>query len=638
MNIAMLAHPYDDSDAILQARTQLLARGDIPAGIVEATIARSWKRCVEYGLDAERRVEDTSLSSTEMHLLRDQNGLLLKHARPEMETLHEQISRSSSMVILTDANGMILHTQGDDDFLDTAMRVALREGSSWGEAWRGTNAIGTALLERTPVAVHAAEHFVEHHHLLSCAAVPILDPQGRLIGALDVSNDYRLRQKHTLALVRMSAQMVENRLFGASHGGGIALHFHARQEFVGTLWEGIAVFSPDGELLALNRSGRFQLGLEHMELGRRCFDDLFHMPFAGLHDRLRKGSSPLFPLHFDNNARVYARLHIAGDYRRAAAPASVTETAALDRLNLGDARLARSISQVKRVLDRGIPILVEGETGTGKELFAQAIHQSSRRRGEFVAINCAALPESLIESELFGYEEGAFTGAKRRGSPGRIAQADGGTLFLDEIGDMPPALQARLLRVLQERRVTPLGGGAQREIDIAVVSATNRKLSDMVARGEFRSDLYYRLNGLSVTLPPLRDRSDLPALLERLLQAEQAEVVIGGDVLALFRQHTWPGNIRQLHTVLRTALALMGDAPVLLREHLPQSLLDELEMEQPGTLPVETAMARHDTLDRIEAETIRCTLLAHAGNISSAARQLGISRNTLYRKLKAGLV
>ncbi|HEY3327322.1 MAG TPA: sigma-54-dependent Fis family transcriptional regulator [Novimethylophilus sp.] len=620
----MRLNPLDDSSEILQARSQLLTRGDIPAGIVEATIERSWKRCVGYGLDAARSVEDARLGGAELRSLRDQNGLLLSHARPEMETLHEQISRSCSMIILTDADGMILHALGDDDFLDTATRVSLREGTSWGENWRGTNAIGTALLERAPVAVHATEHFVEHHHLLSCAAAPILDPQGMLVGALDVSNDYRLRQKHTLALVRMSAQMIENRLFGATHSGGITLHFHARQEFVGTLWQGIAVFSHDGLLLALNRSGRFQLGLEHVQLERRTFDDLFHMPFAKLYGRLQHGISPPFPLHLENGARVYARLQMEPDQRRIAAVAEPRPASALESLNHGDTRLARTIDQLRRVIDRDIPILIEGETGVGKELFAQAIHRASRRsRAEFVAINCAAMPEGLIESELFGYEEGAFTGARRKGSPGKLVQADGGTLFLDEIGDMPLSLQARLLRVLQERRVTPLGGGAARTIDIAIVSATNRKLRELVARGEFRSDLYYRLNGLAVTLPPLRERSDLKPLVEKLLEREQAGAIrIADEVMALFRAHCWPGNIRQLHTVLRTALALMGDEQTMLREHLPQSFLDELGMEHA------------DTLDRLEADTIRSTLLAHAGNVSSAARQLGISRTTLYRKLK----
>lgn len=622
----MHARPLDDA-RIIDARSQLLARGDIPSGVVADTIERSWRRCMNYGLDATRMVQDARLSTGELRTLREKNGLLIAHAKPEMETLHEQISSTGSIVLLTDADGMILHALGDDDFLDTATRVSLQEGVSWGESWRGTNAIGTALQERVPVAVHAAEHFVEHHHRLSCSAVPILDANGSVVGALDVSNDYRVRQQHTLALVRMSAQMIENRLFNARHDDGIALYFHARQEFVGTLWQGIAIFAHDGKLKALNRSGRFQLGLEHAALDRLVFDELFDQSFGVLQSRLQGGMSPLLPLRMGNGARIYARLQAPHEQQRIVSRMQNRPSAnALEALNHGDLRLARAIDQVKRVIDRDIPILIEGETGVGKELFAQAIHQSSRRCNKpFIAINCAALPEGLIESELFGYEEGAFTGARRRGSPGKLLQADGGTLFLDEIGDMPLSLQARLLRVLQERRVTPLGGEA-RPVDIAIVSATNRKLGELVAQGEFRSDLYYRLNGLAVTLPPLRERADLKALTRHLLEKEQADGVrFSDEVAALFESHPWPGNLRQLHTVLRTALALKDDGDQLSREHLPQSFIDELGMQ-----PVDT----EGSLDKLETESIRNTLLAHAGNVSSAARQLGISRTTLYRKLR----
>ena len=245
-----------------------------------------------------------------------------------------------------------------------------------------------------------------------------------------------------------------------------------------------------------------------------------------------------------------------------------------------------------------------------------------------MAVNCAALPEGLIESELFGYEEGAFTGARRRGSLGKIEQAHGGTLFLDEIGDMPLALQARLLRVLQERSVTPLGGNKARPVEFSLVSATNQKLREKVERGEFRSDLYYRLNGLTVNLPPLRQRADLPALLELLLQIEHAEhAEFTEEVMAIFKVHPWPGNIRQLHNVLRTALALSGGEPIT-ELHLTQDFMDDMGR-------AEEAAEERATLDDMAGEAIRAALKAHEGNVSAAARQLGISRNTMYRRMKA---
>jgi transcriptional regulator with PAS, ATPase and Fis domain len=317
-----------------------------------------------------------------------------------------------------------------------------------------------------------------------------------------------------------------------------------------------------------------------------------------------------------------------------------TSAANLDLLNNGDAQVSRAIKQVKQALNHPIPILIQGETGVGKDLFAKAIHDASpRKNGPWVAVNCAALPEGLIEAELFGYEEGAFTGARRKGSAGKLVQAHGGTLFLDEIGDMPLSLQARLLRVLQDRNVTPLGSTQSIQVDFSLISATNQKLKEKVERGEFRSDLYYRLNGLSVQLPALRARTDLTALIQIILQIEQSShVQVGKEVMALFAAHPWPGNIRQLHNVIRTAIAL-SDGELLTMDCLTQDFLDEMQSS--------TAIKARDTLPEIEtsslteitAEAIQRAMQKHHGNISAVARTMGMSRNTLYRKLKTlGLV
>jgi transcriptional regulator with PAS, ATPase and Fis domain len=317
-------------------------------------------------------------------------------------------------------------------------------------------------------------------------------------------------------------------------------------------------------------------------------------------------------------------------------PAKRTSAANLDLLNSGDAKIERAIAQIKQVLSRDIPILIQGETGVGKELFARAIHEASAQaQAPWVAVNCAALPEGLIEAELFGYEEGAFTGAKRKGSPGKIEQADGGTLFLDEIGDMPLSLQARLLRVLQERTVTPLGSSKSIPVNFSLISATNLKLKDKVESGEFRSDLYYRLNGLSVALPPLRQRGDLAALIKIILQIEHADhVKITPAVMTIFEQHPWPGNIRQLHNVLRTALALADGEPIS-ELHLTQDFIDEMSTAKQAQIQPATPNSNIQNLDEITSKAIMKAMQDHAGNVSAAARQLSISRNTLYRKLKA---
>ncbi|HSI21679.1 MAG TPA: sigma-54-dependent Fis family transcriptional regulator [Methylophilaceae bacterium] len=629
----------DDTQAVLRARQEFFSAGRVRQGAVAEAIERSWRRCLDNGLDTSSPIVNELITQDELAHKCEQNELLLSHARPEMATLNEQISHTRSMVILTDDEGLILHSLGDDNFLSAAQRIALSPGCSWHEEQRGTNAIGTALADKAPMTVQGAEHYMERHHILSCSAVPIFGAANELVGTLDVSNDYLMPQQHTLALVKMAAQMIENRLFRASCKGEFALHFHARPEFIGTLWEGIAVFSGDGTLVALNRSGQFQLELAGPARGIH-FDSLFDMPLNATLARGASAEQLIFPLRLANGARLFARLEISPERSSAASRAEFaatrpkrTSAANFDMLDSGDPRVARAIAQVRMVLQQDIPILIEGETGVGKELFARAIHDaSSRSHGPWVAVNCASLPEGLIESELFGYEEGAFTGARRRGSTGKLEQAHGGTLFLDEIGDMPLALQARLLRVLQERSVTPLGGSKAKTLDFSLVSATNQKLREKVESGEFRSDLYYRLNGLSVTLPPLRQRTDLSALLDMLLQIEHAEhAEFTPEVMELFHMHPWPGNIRQLHNVVRTALALASGKPIT-EMHLTQDFLDDLER-------LVAAEPEGATLDDLAGEAIRTALRSHEGNVSAAARQLGISRNTMYRRMKAlGLV
>jgi sigma-54 dependent transcriptional regulator, acetoin dehydrogenase operon transcriptional activator AcoR len=642
-----------------QARELFFDHGELPDGLVDPLIVRSWERCLRFGLDESHAAPAIdAMDRVALKTEQDRNRYLLQMGRPIMEHVYDQIRESGSMVILADANGLLLETVGDPEFVDRADRVTLSAGASWDENLRGTNAIGTTLSEEVPVAVLGAEHFLEHNSFLTCCASPIFGPDGRLIGVLDISGDYRSHHQHTLGLARFSSEIVSKRLFESLHARDMLVCFHHRADFLGGPNEGIAAVSPDGQVLAMNRNGTAILGIRQVDAVRRDFSMVFESSLSALVDKLRHNPQASFALSI-NGKTLHLQLRgqlppiaVAGRVfdepppirtpRRAESAPSPALT--LDALSTGDPRLQTAIDRSRRILGRDIPILIQGESGAGKEIFAKAFHNSGPRSGAaFVALNCASIPETLIESELFGYQGGAFTGARKEGAPGKIQQAHGGTLFLDEIGDMPLNLQARLLRVLQERSVTPLGSTRAIQVDISLVCATHRKLREEVAQGTFREDLYYRLNGMSVTLPALRERTDIRAIVHRLASAEAEQhggpVKFSEGALQAIERYAWPGNIRQLFNVIRVTIAMLDDDETLITEtHLPEELFEPPLQSTPGVAASHDPWAAaplegSNSLDEISRQAAMRALDAAGGNISSAARQLGISRNTLYRKL-----
>lgn len=576
-------------------------------------ITRAHKRSESAGLTERAKIDFAPAPSTIIRELVEKNVRLRNSALPFMETLREQIVSTHSMVILTDATGTIIEALGDDEFLEKAQKVALQPGVQWSEDAKGTNAIGTALIEELPTVVHAQDHFLHANHFLTCSAAPIFDPEGLPLGVLDVTGDYRSYHRHTMGLVRMSAQMIENHLFNSSFQDAIIVQFHQRGEFLGSAVEGAAAFSPAGKFLAANRVAMIQFGMSQAALRMHTFSSLFGMPLSGLIDHYRACNPENLTLCLQNGNQVIARATLGSIGRSkifnaaslvkhgkessgispsiSVGPGVIGNSgiqknrnlSSLKYLNTGDTQVARVIEKVGKVIDKDIPILILGETGTGKEILAQAIHNDSpRNNNPFVAVNCASIPETLIESELFGYEDGAFTGAKKKGSQGKIIQANGGTLFLDEIGDMPISLQARLLRVLQERVVTPLGSQKSYPVNLMVICATHRNLRDQIASGHFREDLYYRLHGLVVKLPALRERTDLPKIVQRILEneSENPELTVSNDVMNAFNRHCWPGNIRQLTNILRTASVMAADRASITWDDLPDDFLDEYKAGQ----------------------------------------------------------
>ena len=630
------------------ARRQWLEQGQVETGLIPDPLRASWARCRAFGLEPLGRPQGAPhASAAQLARALEHRHSLVAHAKPVMAFLNEQVQGSDSLVLLADAQGLLLHSTGDAQFADRAARVALRPGALWSEQWRGTNAIGTALADGAPTVVHGGEHYLERNGFLTCAAAPIADPGGALLGVLDISGDRRGYHRHTLALVRSGARMVEHQLFTARFQAGLVVRLHAQAEGLGTVTEGLVALSEDGWLVGATTAALELLGLARRDIGAATVERVFGTELDRL---LAQGPAPRPLPRAGGLPPLWMRLepgHTLRPRARAtpAAAAPATDAAwrpldALAALDTGDATLRTALDRARRVLDKpAISLLLHGETGTGKDVLARALHASSARREQpFVAVNCAALPESLIEAELFGYRPGAYTGASRQGAPGRIREAHGGTLFLDEIGDMPLAMQARLLRVLEERSVTPLGGGAAVPVDFRLVCASHRHLPDEVAAGRFREDLFYRLNGLTLTLPPLRERTDLPALVAKLLQAESPDRPLRVDdaVMAAFRRMPWPGNVRQLVNVLRTAVALLDDGLDVLTT---ATLADDLRAS-PDTPPAASpnpstdVPAAPDDLRQLTQARIRATLAATGGNVSEAARRLGISRNTLYRKTR----
>jgi transcriptional regulator of acetoin/glycerol metabolism len=652
--------------ALRQARHLLVERGvPPPDDLVGLTVARSWRRCLEAGLAPVGRLgEVPQLHAQAVLRAAERQGELVAHARPVMEYLHSQTRDSGSMVILADDRGIVLQTLGDADFVDRAERVALAPGASWHERHRGTNAIGTALAEGSPVVVHGAEHYLERNGFLTCAAATVTAPDGRLLGVLDISGDQRGRHPHTFGLVRAAAQMIENRLFDARHGEALRLRFHPLAEGIGTVAEGVVALSDDGWIVGANPAGLALLGLAPADLGATPIGRVLQLQPADLVDWSRRHGSDALPTQRRGGTRLFVRVEPGRHARRVVVPgadlaqAAAVGTArdvaggrdeagkrdALAALDTGDARLQAAIDKARRVLDKPIALLLQGESGAGKELFAKACHEAGPRRDKpFVAVNCATLPENLIEAELFGHTPGAFTGARKEGSPGRIRAAHGGTLFLDEIGDMPLAQQVRLLRVLQEREVVPVGGDKPVSVDFVLICASHRDLKAEMAAGRFRADLYYRINGLTLKLPALRERSDFAALIARLLRdiAPGRALDFEPAVAAAFAAYAWPGNVRQLANVLRTACALLdADEQRIGWAQLPDDLLDELrdELRDAASVvqPESTAPTLPDTvnLQHLSEAAITRAITASRGNMSEAARRLGISRNTLYRRLR----
>jgi transcriptional regulator of acetoin/glycerol metabolism len=500
------------------------------------------------------------------------------------------------------------------------------------------------------------------------SAAPIYDVNQSLLGMLDISSDSYLPQTHTLGLVKLMSQGIENRLLVSSYSEqNFMLSFNTNMDNIDSQWSGLVVFDANGIIISANRRAESLLSYD---LALVNISDIFGISVAVLKNQpeqisfamvalekykmyglIKKPSSMgIYPADFREHTNLQDKNKVVDTTMERLQEQDESDkkiAVPLDHFGFGDEKIKRYIDQAKRIVNKTIPILIHGETGVGKEVFVNGLHHYSERKSyPLVAVNCAAIPNELVESELFGYEKGAFTGANTKGSIGLIRKAHKGTLFLDEIGEMPLNVQGRLLRVLQERSVTPLGSTKTYSVDIKLISATNRSLKAEVEKGNFRQDLYYRVTGLNIELPPLRERSDRRHLFEKINQMHQQSEIknaLSTEVMDLFHKHPWPGNIRQLVCVLQIAQA-MADNGQIQTWHLPDDFFDDIQLDNQSEAGATTvnadplsplkAIEAFETKKMDDIQQMISTYTHFSGNVSKTAKALDVSRNTLYKRLK----
>ncbi|WP_332871633.1 sigma-54-dependent Fis family transcriptional regulator [Marinomonas shanghaiensis] len=629
-------------------------------------IQASWYRCEQFGLEHGSRPDFATLPKGTLSDLLDQHRSLLETTENEVLPYYENIlSNSACMIVLADRQGHVLNTWGQPRF-GRASEHGLIGGNQWSEMGAGTNAIGTALITGQAIQVGRDEHFLRANRFMVGSASPIYNTKNDLVGVLDISSDAYLPQDHTFGMVKLMSLSVENRLiFSAFQQEHFILSFNTNVVSLDSHWSGILVLDENGTIVSANRRAEVVLAQDLALLNiNQVFDiemrEIKHHPYSLPMKLIAMGRyqfyvkvippvqqimrvpdfrqradyvAPSQPEIIDMNEKSppIEKLKNAPKPLSNAIPDNVIPLAELQH---GDERVERLVRQAHKIMEKDIPILIHGETGAGKEIFVRSLHyHSSRAKEMLVAVNCAAIPAELVESELFGYEKGAFTGAQNRGSIGLIRRAHHGTLFLDEIGEMPMAVQSRLLRVLQERVVTPLGSTEAFPVDIKLISATNRTLKDEVKEGRFRQDLYYRISGLNIELPALRERADKAELIQYLhnrLRKEEPGPALSPDMLELLVRHPWPGNMRQLVHVLKVGMA-MADEEVLEEWHLPDDFFDDLDASASFDVKVPDSSSEHDEpLERL----IPRLLSEFKGNVSQTAKTAGVSRNTVYKYAK----
>ncbi|ENP0873289.1 sigma-54-dependent Fis family transcriptional regulator [Vibrio parahaemolyticus] len=570
-------------------------------------LSTSWIRSEQAGLKQRRRPEDIRVTPATLQDRRHQLNFLLETVTQFALPLFNQLfAHSDSRLILTDADGVIIGSWGQPKFREKLTEIALSSGACWQEKVKGTNAIGTAIIEAKPVSVIGDQHFIQHHRFISCSANPIFDHLGHLIGVLDITSEQKKHDFSTQVLVQNMVLQVENQLLNLIPQGHIRVDLACEKGLLNSGWQGIIIANEDGQILAHNQVAS-QLLAQQNVIGQ-SLDDILSIQSAD-HPFVFK-TKPL------TDKKVKSR--------------SVT---ASNDLHYGDSTVEHCWQQANRVIDKDISLLILGETGVGKNEFVKALHKNSQRKtGPLVSVNCGALPKDLVESELFGYVAGAFTGANSKGYQGKIRQAHKGTLFLDEIADLPLEAQSRLLHVLQDKTVLPVGSNQSVQVDTQIIAATHKDLDSLVSEGLFRQDLYYRLNGLIIELPRFEERDDKQQLIANIHRRHaESEQQLCPHLLSLLLSYSWPGNLRELDSLIKVSALMAQGEETLDLAHVPTHLSKKLSQAQDVKTAAEPTLKLRATVE----DKLLKTYQANQGNISKTSRMLGVSRNTIYRKLKS---
>ncbi len=597
----------------------------------DAPVVQSWLRCLnDYRLDPARAQEAYIVPATQLKEHREQADELIRISRTAIEGLFRHVMDQNYVLLLSDARGVTVDFLGNPTFNNQLQRAGLYLGSEWSENRAGTCAVGACIVSGDPVIIHQDDHFDTSHIGLTCTAAPIFDTLGDLTAVLDISQlrspTIKASQHLALHLVTATARRIELANLMARTRHDWILRISRSPDFLDVDPEAVLTIDPVGRISGMTHGGfrafARMLGLE----GTR---GLIGAPVSRFFD-IEVDDLPRFIRGRSDRERVIRTRSGVPLFAGATAPVvsfrgtsdpTLRIPRVLRELSFGDPAMEAVQIRASKLAARDVPILIQGETGAGKEFLARAIHDAREDARRFVAVNCAAIPESLIESELFGYTPGAFTGAASRGKVGLIEAADGGTLFLDEIGDMPIGLQARLLRVLSEGEITPVGAHRPKRVSFRLISASHHRIDQLVADGRFRRDLFFRLNAATLVLPALRERQDLDGLIDHLLGrigADEGRTIrLSPAARVALRRHNWPGNLRELANTLRVATAL-ADGSDITPEDLPEGLRNHA-----GPAPAASA-----------AQDLTAELAACGGNVSELARRLGVDRSTIHRRLR----